>query len=824
VASPFSIFRRNQKIMLAIVAIGAMVAFVFLDPVMRYVGGGPNKQQNPVVVETRFGSLTQNELANLRYSREIVDRFLQQVISTVVQTQMGQNNNINPQMLDQFAQRQYSFWKQQLLLRSQPGPEHAAVETMVLAKKAQELGMVVNDQAVNELLKQITADSLSSEQITNIIRGLDPQRKITVARLFDLLRTELLASKYRTLFAQSLNDVTPEQRFEYFSRLSRRAKIEAMPLAVADFVSQVSDPSDEEVKKFYEEHKETFPNPDSPTPGFKQPKRITVQYFKADLNKAQEKFKPQVTEEEIQKYYNENKEQFRALSVDTKPADADGAAPATDEAAPKAEEPGAGDKPAEEKPTEDKPAAPAAEEKPADAPAAADKPAEPSAEEKPADAPAPQARAPRRGIPAKFVSAATQEEAPDAPANQPAAEAAPAAAPAAETPAAEAPAAEPAPAGTTETPAATEPAKEAAPAADAAASVATPPAAAPTGATATDEVRYDPLEKVKDTIRDTIAQQKAGDAIREQFEELSAAMKRYRDQVDIYDLEHGTNPSLKAPAPLNFAELAKGKDVEAKELTSQTALQISKEDIGKAYRVVRDGRTREFRTVPFVDFAFAESLTKLAADQVQDNDGNAYLFWKTGQEAAFVPPLDQIRDQVVLAWKMIKARELARKRAEEYVKQAQALRKPLKDLFGKQADLKVTDAGPFSWLTMGNVPADSGGMPHLSPIDGVEAAGVKFMEAVFGLQTTEVGLAFNYPEDQVYVIRATEFEPSAEELREDFVRANPQRYMAASMPERQAIYQDWLKRLNTEANVHWVRPADARRNSDSEESSEQDTL
>ena len=122
--------------------------------------------------------------------------------------------------------------------------------------------------------------------------------RVSVARLFDAIRTEMMASKFSQMFQQSLTDVPPAQRFEYYSRLNRRAKTEVMPLAVADFISQVEDPPTGELQTFFDAHKDQFQDPLSPDPGFKQPKRTAFQYFKADFEKFKEQFKSQVTDEE----------------------------------------------------------------------------------------------------------------------------------------------------------------------------------------------------------------------------------------------------------------------------------------------------------------------------------------------------------------------------------------------------------------------------------------------------------------------------------------------------------------------------------------------
>ncbi len=86
-ASPFALFRRNQKIMLAVVGIGAMFAFVFLGPLSQYLGEGRGRSENPVVVETKYGNYKESDLANVLDARMLVDAFLQQAIGATIEEQ-----------------------------------------------------------------------------------------------------------------------------------------------------------------------------------------------------------------------------------------------------------------------------------------------------------------------------------------------------------------------------------------------------------------------------------------------------------------------------------------------------------------------------------------------------------------------------------------------------------------------------------------------------------------------------------------------------------------------------------------------------------------
>jgi hypothetical protein len=783
VASPFAVFRRNQRVLLAVVAISAMIAFVFLDPVMKYVGGNARRLDNPIVVETKFGALTHGQLESMRASRELVDRFLRAVTQETVIAQLNKGL-IDPRLQNQAGTQLYSFWHQTLMGRSKPGPQESAVETLVMSKQAERLGMVVSDRAINDLIKQITDDSLSSESLQAVIAHLQGGRhRVSVARLFDAIRTEMLASKLSQLFFQSLRDVPPAERFELYESLNRHAKAEILPLAVSSFVSQVSaEPTAEQLRAFYDEHKDRYPDPASPEPGFKEPKRASFQYFKADFAKFQEEFKPQVTEAEISAYYDKNKAQFRAVELPPEQGKSEDQPDATkeesnDEAS--TEEPSQ-DAPAKESPKNEEPAKDDAKSTGTDKPAAA---------EKSTDAPAPQAGL--RHSEMRLVSATTSTDAPDdasAGAESPAAEKA------SEQPASEKPA---------ETPSDAEkkPADEteAKPDADAA-----PGDAASDSAAKPEEIKYEPLEKVKDQIRDSIAGEKARERIGAIFDELQAAMRRYADERDLAT----TRKTEATTGPFPLDDLAKSKNVEGKTLELVSPDEAADADLGQVQRTVRRSQF-DFRNVPFADFAFSDSFVTYKPETGADAEGNQYLFWKTEERPTYVPALDKIRDKVVLAWKTIKARELARKRAEELAGQARAAKKPLSELFAGQGDLKPTETNSFSWLTSGNVPFDpSGSEPRISQVEGVEYPGEDFMKAVFALSPGEIGVAMNAPQNTAYVVRLVEFDRSTEELRNDFAAEPPMRYMAAADQQRRDIYRAWLEDLNRDADVRWIRPPD----------------
>ena len=73
-ASPFNVFRRNQRAMLAVAGVAIMIVFVLGDPITKYLGhaGGT---ENPVIVKANSHSYRASELIALVQSRRVVEKF-----------------------------------------------------------------------------------------------------------------------------------------------------------------------------------------------------------------------------------------------------------------------------------------------------------------------------------------------------------------------------------------------------------------------------------------------------------------------------------------------------------------------------------------------------------------------------------------------------------------------------------------------------------------------------------------------------------------------------------------------------------------------------
>lgn len=706
--------------------------------------------------------------------------------------------------------------------------DEALVRTMLLADRAARMGVTVSDDTILEFLDKVSDDSVSRGDYPRILRDAT-NNSVAREQLFAQLRLELQAQQLRVFAASGMFTMppdfpsTPLSAWDYYNRMNRRVTLEALPVNVEDFVDQVeASPSESEIKELYEDGKERYPDPASPEPGFKRRMEARFQYLKADYNDILENEMAAITEEAIKEYYEENKEDFKKPEL--LPEEDEEPAAETEEAEePAAETESSTDAPAtEEMPeksaTEESPSEPTAEEpvaEPESTEPAAEAPAAPAEEETPAESPAEESPATeensglQRQNDTFFVSLTQEEPETEAP-PEPNAEAP-------TEPAAEAPA-EP----VAETPAET---SDEEPAPEAPTEAADDTSAQPEGdgeASSEEAVppTYKPLEEVEEQIRRTLAREPAKVAMDKSLENLELAKrdvneyaKQFRQwEAEILDEE---------PTAIVLEELAEKYGLMYGETDLLDEIEIRDQELGQANHWVNDQRQMQPRPmpVPFTALAYREGKPLFKPERIPDPElmpeqfkeiryvlmDKEYLYWKVEEVEANVPELKDVRDEVVDAWKMQRALELAK---QEAAKLAEKITdgKTLKDVIDeKQAD-SIVETSEFSWLTQGATPM-SFEPPSISMVFGIDSPGPEFMESVFALKDgNSASVAVNTPETVVYVVRITGENPDEETRREQFIVAGVgmDAYYMAVMDGQQQLF-DWFKQLEEEYDVDWVR-------------------
>ena len=797
-SSPFRYFRRHTKTFMAVAAVLCMFIFVIGGALSGVGSGGDDQRSAGATVATwNSGSLNEGELSSLVAQRMVVDEVLKGLfMQGGGQTFYDLPTSVPPLLLNQQQMDEI---------------EREVVNTEVLATLATDAGMTVSDTMINHYLEEMGLKNVDSEGVVGVLGAVGQRNaRVNEAIVFSMLRKMLLAYFYGRAYQDAREVVLPQERWQDWRRVNERISLQAAVLPVESFVGDVPEPDEAQLLALYNEFKEAEPDQyyrygsrefPSADPGFAEPRRVRLQYVLGSVAERSKKFLDKIADEEIADYYERNKRlEFIKLDLpgedvsegDVSEGDAETPAepaePATDA------DPAA---PVEPAPPADAPApepAAAEEAKPETPPAAAESPAAPettpeatpeaSPAEVPAEPAAPPAAAEGAGAtessavrPASpFRLAAFQpapEEAADEPAEQP---------PAEETPAEQTAVGEPAtetdpPAEAADT-AADDPAER-----DAPATSEPPAAAAATGAPSDpatpadppetepaepepteDKVEYEPLEKVRDDIRQTLATDRAVEELEQVIAQAAAQVQsQYNRYISaVAEAEELQKKTPKPPETLaNLQSLAEAHGLTFEKTAPLTPREMIETPVGMA----ADDATQRMSVTQAAFFSLDMYEPLLA----KDRDGDWYLVMKIEDEPKRVPPFEEVRDQVASAWRHREAAKLAEKKAQDLAEEAEEAEQPFDQFFTSKGYEVVKQTAFFSWLSY---PAGSMGMgnpPELSEIPELSHIGPDFMAAALGLDGNETLGLMNFDRSAAYVIRLASREHPVEDLRERFL-------------------------------------------------------
>lgn len=628
-----------------------------------------------------------------------------------------------------------------------PESEEAVVRTMLVAEEAKKNGLVVSDTAINDFLAQWTNNLVRPDQLNDIISGLRlGPMAVSQHDLFEALRTELVGRNMLVMFQTGFSGDPPGWRWDYYRRLAQKATIEAVPVPVESVAADVPAPTEQQLRAFFEQYKNDLPDPRSDAPGFREPRRAKYEYLVAKREVFEAEAAKEVTDAEISAFYEKNKEtMFRA-----KPQEKAAETPKTEATKTDAE-----------KKTEEK-----------------------KADEKPSAAPAKPDAAPKGAAvgPGPFKQVAFKQPAAAAPTK-----------PVDVKPADSKPAE---PAANNATQAAEQKTADKSESAD-----------KPQSADKAEEkpaTQFEPLESVKDKIREQLAREKANARIDAVFTAVAGDVTRYAEDYALWQAKQiASSEPPKAP---DLDLIANKQGLEAGRSGLVTVAQaLGAGGIGQSFEFIPDPGSRfGIRQQNWLDSIFGQNTMPLRPVTSRDAAGNRYLSWKTEDQAEFVPDFAKVRDNVEFSWRIVEGRGLARKKAEDIASQATAAKQSLEATVAGREGLKVTQVGPFSWLSGGAAP---GSAPFVTQPEGIEMPGEEFMKAVFSLEPGQTAVAFNEPRTVCYCIRLVSLEPPASELRDQFVesRSDPRRTGLVAQQEFSESFGRWIEGLEKQYGLKWNR-------------------
>ncbi|MCA9115401.1 MAG: hypothetical protein KDA79_09960 [Planctomycetaceae bacterium] len=844
--SPFQVFRRNQKTMMVVLTGLALFAFVLMDPLTQSSGGIPtsllvvllacalagvawifgNQKGNGKdyaivgalfgvalglmipqltkpgpVVQTTVGSLSQEELTELIRQRQVANNFVGAAFAKT-----SENNFFSqPPYFNFFNHSGWSI-------------EQDVVLGWLLNKEAEQQGIELSDEAVTKFISTFTIEKLGQGDFREILKS---QLRVSEKVLYDILREQLRARMMQQMTGPK-TVATPEQYWEFYRRLNVQAELDLTAVPVSAFVPQVKEPTDGELQAFFEQHKETFDNTVGPgVPGFRQPRKVRIAWLEADYETI-EKTVPPVTDAEIEASYEENKEtrwkNRRDIPAGPGGLTAPGSTPpasgsGTNGSGPSLTPPG-GSSPATpetpatpEKPA-DKPATPEKPAEPADKPETPEKPATPGEDAKPEEEKKPASDSTDGGEAAAGTSASRisqvvflQDD--PAAADKPAEEAKPAEGdkPEAERKPVDAP----------------QPGKPGETGDDTPETPATPPAA--------EIPEYQPLSEVRDQIRDEILRERTLAKMREKIDAAEQEMLNLSSDWFAAGEDDASRPSAEEMQKKLQAIAAEHNLVygDTPLLSAQELSESEEYPIGKASEPVANPFERQnARSV--LEELFAGRLEQLYTPALAEDPltNNLFSYWKIADQNAHVPAFadEGIREQVLKAWKLVQARPLAQKRAEELAEKVRQTKAPMPEVLAEETvtgekgadglQLTVQSTPPFSWMRSSTAASPmpfSRQPPRMSDVAGVDGAGQAFMETVFQkLKEGETGVAPNHDLSVYYTVQVTRQIPDApgvELMREQFLASGGQLFLMSQFGGSPVAYL--ALEQQREATARWIQ-------------------
>ncbi|MEM9352365.1 MAG: hypothetical protein AAGA92_05080 [Planctomycetota bacterium] len=712
-ASPFTYFRKYQKVFLAVAGVLAIVVFVFADALSNLVvsaAGGDAGAGKSIVASWNGGELTERKFARLVQRRSFVSSVLQRLQMTGVQrvyeagqepTEPSVPNFVIPEQTDINRLQQ------------------EVVNTHVMADLAQEAGMTVSDGVILHYLQQMGFERVEESEIPAILEAAPLQASAQFKEnwLFAGLRELLLADQYTRTFGSAIATPMPMERWIDWTSVNERVAVEAAVIPADTLLAEVPEPTDAEVAAFYDEHKERLAGvPDiigrrelpAATPGFRRPERVVLKYLVGDPVEWSQKYIDEITDEEIADYYERNKRSEFVMTdfgsdfatefdddlfMDEGEGEEEGE-PA-EEAAPEGDVEGEEAAEAESGVTEE----PAAEA--ADTEAVAEEAAtEEEEEEEEADA--------------------SDESADESPSGEGEGESADGA-----------------------------------------------NAAEEGDAAADEDVKYQPLEEVADQIRARLANDRAVVELEKvaqgAYSKLKKSYSRYG--LAVVEAQAAGEPAPEPPAELqDLSALAKETGLTIEETLPLSQLGVRDTPVGLAV----DTRTGDRLIVQAVFGKRGTDLYEPILGRSQF-DGIWYITLKTTQTPDTVPPLEEIRDEVVEEWKAKRAGELALERAKKLASDAEQSSQTLEQI-AEANGLEVVTTDLFSRLTLGTAQSELQRGARLGEAPPLQDVGQQFLDDVFGLVGDSVGGTHNHDQSAAYVVRVAQRESTEAGLRSRFLR------------------------------------------------------
>ncbi len=325
--NPFSSFRKNTKFWMAAVTLLCMITFVLCtgvggdlaDRLLKLFGG--NRGSLLATVDGR--NLYLRDFDELKAQRQLANRYMRKSCELAIHNIERQLKNLEKQSLDDKSRQMASGHLRLMaavLAKRLERPQYFGTGTKLdelvdfatWRARADRLDIRLTDKGVDEIFYRDILTHAGNENTTFFFQPHKTevywevrqnfQGGVTYNHVMDALREELRVriAQLATVGAQTEAYLDPSVRlerhmdqrtllspldlWEHHKKNCSSVSIDLVPVLAQDFVKEVAQPTDKDLKDLFEERKKLKFDPTSPKSGFEIPQRIKVEWISADAD------------------------------------------------------------------------------------------------------------------------------------------------------------------------------------------------------------------------------------------------------------------------------------------------------------------------------------------------------------------------------------------------------------------------------------------------------------------------------------------------------------------------------------------------------------
>lgn len=206
-----------------------------------------------------------------------------------------------------------SRWQRLFFSQSKESIVSLVWKQLMYVEKARDMGLTVTMQEIDEGLQRFAFQIFGGENVdrTRLIQFLCTNFRLNPEQIARTLEEAILVEKLDSMIRMSVKMPTDEIWMRY-SLENEQVKLKVLTLKAKDFKESVH-VTEDEIRAFYEKHKNDAYSETAEKPGYKFPERVKLECLIARYTDM-EKQVP-VTDEETKKYYEDNKEtQFKIVT------------------------------------------------------------------------------------------------------------------------------------------------------------------------------------------------------------------------------------------------------------------------------------------------------------------------------------------------------------------------------------------------------------------------------------------------------------------------------------------------------------------------------